>query len=87
LFARVTALFTKKEQTDEARFSDVHKSVELVASEQQNLSERTDKSLSEQDKRLSELESSLQEQLAAFAELEQKLSSEDSRKDYRQRAP
>lgn len=87
LFARVTALFTKKEQTDDARFSDVHKAVELVVTEQQILSERTDKSLSEQDKRLSELESSLQEQLAAFAELEQKLSSEDSRKDYRQRAP
>lgn len=77
----------QKEQTDEARFSDVHKAVELVATEQQNLSERTDKSLSEQDKRLSELESSLQEQQTAFAELEQKLSSEDSRKDYRQRAP
>ncbi|AHJ74562.1 GPO family capsid scaffolding protein [Kosakonia sacchari] len=87
LFARVTALFTKKEQTDDARFSDVHKAVELVATEQQNLSERTDKSLSDQDKRLSTLESSLQEQQTAFAELEQKLSQEDSRKDYRQRAP
>ncbi|WP_213315808.1 GPO family capsid scaffolding protein [Klebsiella aerogenes] len=87
LFARITALLTKKEQTDEASFSDVHKAVELVATEQQNLSERTDKSLTEQDKRLSELESSLQEQQAAFAELEQKLSREDSRKDYRQRAP
>lgn len=87
LFARVTALFTKKEQTDDARFSDVHKAVELVATEQQNLSERTDKSLSDQDKRLSALESSLQEQQTAFAELEQKLSQEDSRKDYRQRAP
>ncbi|MGG7447827.1 GPO family capsid scaffolding protein [Kosakonia oryzendophytica] len=87
LFARVTALFTKKEQTDDARFSDVHKAVELVATEQQNLSERTDKSLTDQDKRLSSLESSLQEQQTAFAELEQKLSLEDSRKDYRQRAP
>ena len=87
LFARVTALFTKKEQTDDARFSDVHKAVELVATEQQNLSERTDKSLSDQEARLSELESSLQEQQAAFAELQQQLSREDSRKDYRQRAP
>lgn len=87
LFARVTALFTKKEQTDDARFSDVHKAVELVATEQQNLSERTDKSLSDQNARISELESSLQEQQAAFAELEQQLSREDSRKDYRQRAP
>ncbi|ELE8604478.1 GPO family capsid scaffolding protein [Salmonella enterica] len=87
LFARVTALFTKKEQIDDARFSDVHKAVELVATEQQNLSERTDKSLSDQDARISELESSLQEQQAAFAELQQQLSREDSRKDYRQRAP
>lgn len=87
LFARVTALFTKKEQTDDARFSDVHKAVELVATEQQNLSERTDKSLSDQNARISELESSLQEQQAAFDELEQQLSREDSRKDYRQRAP
>ncbi|ECN7097420.1 GPO family capsid scaffolding protein [Salmonella enterica subsp. enterica] len=87
LFARVTALFTKKEQTDDARFSDVHKAVELVATEQQNLSERTDKSLSDQDARISELESSLQEQQAAFIELQQQLSREDSRKDYRQRAP
>ncbi len=87
LFARVTALFTKKEQTDVARFSDVHKAVELVATEQQNLSERTDKSLSDQDARISELETSLQEQQSAFAELQQQLSREDSRKDYRQRAP
>ncbi|MBZ3800018.1 GPO family capsid scaffolding protein [Leclercia adecarboxylata] len=87
LFARVTALFTKKEQTDDARFSDVHKAVELVATEQQNLSERTDKSLSDQDARISELETSLQEQQSAFAELKQQLSREDSRKDYRQRAP
>ncbi|MCK6734347.1 GPO family capsid scaffolding protein [Enterobacter bugandensis] len=87
LFARVTVLFTKKEQTDDARLSDVHKAVELVAIEQQNLSERTDKSLSDQDARISELESSLQEQQAAFAELQQQLSREDSRKDYRQRAP
>ncbi|AOP41944.1 GPO family capsid scaffolding protein [Edwardsiella piscicida] len=87
LFARVTALFIQKEQTDEARFSDVHKAVELVATEQQNLSERTDKSLSEQNKRLSALESDLQAQQSAFTELEQKLSHEDSRKDYRQRAP
>ncbi|SPX16880.1 capsid scaffolding [Escherichia coli] len=64
LFARVTALFTKKEQSDDARFSDVHKAVELVATEQQNLSERTEKSLSEQEERLSELETALQAQQA-----------------------
>nr|DAQ11812.1 MAG TPA: capsid scaffolding protein [Caudoviricetes sp.] len=87
LFARVTAMFTKKEQTDDARFSDVHRAVELVATEQQSLSERTDQSLSAQGKRLATLETSLQEQQAAFAELKQQLRQEDSRKDYRQRAP
>ncbi|EFP2137532.1 GPO family capsid scaffolding protein [Escherichia coli] len=87
LFSRVTALFAKKEQTDDARFSDVHKAVELVATEQQSFGERTDKSLSEQETRLSELETSLQKQQADFAALQQQLSAEDSRKDYRQRAP
>ncbi|MBX8830071.1 GPO family capsid scaffolding protein [Klebsiella michiganensis] len=87
LFARVTAMFTKKEQTDDARFSDVHRAVELVATEQQGLSERTDQNLSAQDKRIAELETSLQEQQAAFAELKQQLQKEDSRKDFRQRAP
>jgi len=87
LFARVTAMFTKKEQTDDARFSDVHRAVELVATEQQRLRARADQSLSAQDKRLAALETSLQEQQTAFAELEQQLQQEDSRKDYRQRAP
>lgn len=87
LFARVTALFSKKEQTDDARFSDVHKAVELIATEQQGFGERTDKSLSEQETRLSALEASLQQQQADFAQLQQKLNTEDSRKDYRQRAP
>lgn len=87
LFSRVTALFAKKEQTDDARFSDVHKAVELVATEQQSFGERTDKSLSEQETRLSALETSLQQQQADFAALQQQLSTEDSRKDYRQRAP
>jgi hypothetical protein len=58
-------MFTKKEQTDDARFSDVHRAVELVATEQQNLSERTDQSLT---RRISALLSwkLLQEQQAAF---------------------
>ncbi|MDX6043005.1 GPO family capsid scaffolding protein [Scandinavium lactucae] len=87
LFSRVTALFAKKEQTDDARFSDVHKAVELVATEQQSFGERTDKSLSEQETRLSALETSLQQQQADFTALQQQLNAEDSRKDYRQRAP
>ncbi len=64
----------------------MHKAVELVATEQQNLSARTEKSLSEQEERLSELETALQAQQTAFNELVDKLSQEDSRRDYRQRA-
>lgn len=94
LFTRVTALFSKKEQSDEARFSDVHKAVELVATEQQSLSSRTDEALSGQAERLSQMETELQtqqtafsEQVAAFNELQAQLSRQDSRTDYRQRAP
>lgn len=87
LFSRVAAMFTKKEQSDDARFSDVHKAVELLATEQQSLGDCTQKSLSEQAARLSELETSLQAQVDAFSELQQKLNQEDSRKDYRQRTP
>lgn len=87
LFARVTAMFAKKSQTDDARFSDVYRAVELVATEQQSLGEHTDQSLSAQDKRIAELETALQKQQTDFSALKQKLSQEDSRKDYRQRAP
>lgn len=87
LFSRVAAMFTKKEQSDDARFSDVHKAVELLATEQQSLGDSTQKSLSEQGVRLSELETSLQAQVDAFSELQQKLNQEDCRKDYRQRTP
>lgn len=87
LFSRVTALFAKKTQSDDARFSDVHKAVELVATEQQNLSERTSASLDCQAERLSALETSFREHQTTFTELQVKLSREDSRKDYRQRAP
>lgn len=57
----------------------MHKAVELVATEQQNLSACTEKSLSEQEERLSELEIALQAQQTAFNELVDKLSHEDSR--------
>ena len=87
LFARITALFGKKQLSDDARFSDVHKAVELVATEHQDYGARTDKTLDEQEKRLSRLESLLETQVNDFAELKQQLGREDSRTDYRQRAP
>lgn len=94
LFARVKAMFSKQQQTDSARFNDVHQAVELIASEQQAYGVRTDKTLGEQAERLSQLEISLNEQLEdlkaqrdAFSELKEQLESEDGRKDFRPRTP
>lgn len=94
LFARITALFGKKQQSDDARFSDVHQAVELIATEQQDYCTRTDNTLDAQAQRLSQLETDLQAQLTALAEhktelieLKQQLGREDSRADFRQRAP
>ena len=94
LFTRIKAMFAKQQQTDAARFNDVHQAVELIASEQQAYGTRTDKRLGEQAERLSQLETSLNEQLGdlkkqrdAFNELKQQLESEDGRKEFRPRAP
>ncbi|WP_243078895.1 GPO family capsid scaffolding protein [Pantoea sp. MQR6] len=94
LFSRVTALFAKQKHSADANFTDVHKAVELIATEHQSYSIRNDKAVGEQAERVSQLEASLQEQQAAFAEqqaefteLKVQLGREDSRKDYRQRAP
>lgn len=94
LFTRIKAMFSKQQQTDAARFSDVHQAVELIATEQQGFSTRTDKALGEQAERLSQMEASLNEQLddlkaqrEAFTELKMQLEREDGRKDFRQRAP
>jgi hypothetical protein len=61
-------MFTKKEQNDEARFSDVHRAVELIATEQQNLSERTDHSQSAQDARIAENVRLMEEKVECGAE-------------------
>ncbi len=58
LFARVTAMFTKKSKPMMRVFLMCIVPLSLVATEQQNLSERTDQSLSAQDKRLAALETS-----------------------------
>ncbi|MEN4834249.1 GPO family capsid scaffolding protein [Pantoea vagans] len=94
LFTRIKAMFAKQQQTDAARFSDVHQAVELIASEQQQYGARTDKALQEQTERLSRLEADLQTrvlefdtQKADFSELKEQLEREDGRKDFRQRTP
>lgn len=94
LFTRIKAVFAKQQQTDAARFSDVHQAVELIASEQQQFSTRTDKALQEQIERLNRMEADLQTrvlefdaQKADFSELKAQLEREDGRKDFRPRTP
>ncbi|MDJ0037362.1 GPO family capsid scaffolding protein [Pantoea allii] len=91
LFSRVSALFSNKQKSDDARFSDVHRAVELVATEQQAFSQRMETALSEQasslQAQLSE-EAAAREQLQAdFSQLQEQLSREDGRQDFRPRTP
>ncbi|NQS87094.1 GPO family capsid scaffolding protein [Pantoea allii] len=91
LFSRVSALFSNKQKSDDARFRDVHRAVELVATEQQAFSQRMETALSEQasslQAQLSE-EAAAREQLQAdFSQLQEQLSREDGRQDFRPRTP
>lgn len=83
LFTRVKEMFARKQQDDDGRFSDVHGAVELIATEHQNYSARTDKALTEQDKRTRSLEVDLAEHKEALATLQEKLSREDRRQEFR----
>ncbi|MBC0855175.1 GPO family capsid scaffolding protein [Pantoea stewartii] len=91
LFSRVSALFSNKQKSDDARFSDVHRAVELVATEQQAFSQRIETALSEQVSRLQvqlSAEAAAREQLQAdFSQLQAQLSREDGRQDFRPRTP
>ncbi|RAR65439.1 capsid scaffolding serine peptidase GPO [Pantoea ananatis] len=91
LFSRVTALFSNKQKSDDARFSDVHRAVELVATEQQAFSQRIETALSEQFSSLQvqlSAEAAVREQLQAdFSQLQAQLSREDGRQDFRPRTP
>ncbi|MGP2501085.1 GPO family capsid scaffolding protein [Pantoea ananatis] len=91
LFSRVSALFSNKQKSDDARFSDVHRAVELVATEQQAFSQRIETALSEQASSLQaqlSAEAAAREQLQAdFSHLQAQLSREDGRQDFRPRTP
>lgn len=91
LFSRVSALFSNKQKSDDARFSDVHRAVELVATEQQEFSLRIETALSEQASSLQaqlSAEAAAREQLQAdFSQLQAQLSREDGRQDFRPRTP
>lgn len=83
LFGRVTALFAKKQHSDDDRFSDVHRAVELVANEQQNLSDKTASTLAGYEQRAAALEASLSEQKEAFTALQEQLSQQDDNQRFR----
>lgn len=87
LLSRVTTMFAKKQKIDDARLSDVHQAVELVATEQQTFSQQTAKRLNEQASDLQALTEQLAAQQTAFNALKAQLEKADSRSDYRQRAP
>lgn len=91
LFSRVTSLFSNKQKSDDARFSDVHRAVELVATEQQEFSQRIETALSEHASSLQvqlSAEVAAREQLQAdFSQLQEQLSREDGRQDFRPRTP
>ncbi|WP_241611052.1 GPO family capsid scaffolding protein [Rosenbergiella epipactidis] len=87
LLSRVTAMFAKKQKSDDARFSDVHQAVELVATEQQTFSQQFTITINEQASDLQALTEKLAAQQTAFDALKTQLEKADSRADYRQRAP
>lgn len=86
LFAQLKERFAKKQTSDDARFSDVHEAVGLVAEEHQNLSGKVDKQekvitgFSDQVKTLEEQLTATQDELAT---LRQELSSQDNRPERR----
>ncbi|PZD60694.1 GPO family capsid scaffolding protein [Pantoea ananatis] len=91
LSSRVSALFSNKQKSEDARFSDVHRAVELVATEQQSFSQRIETALSEQASSLQvqlRAEAAARKQLQAdFSQLQEQLSREDRRQDFRPRTP
>ena len=94
LFKRIQQMFSKQQQIDDARFSDVHQAVELIATEQQNKVQPMTRPSASRLSALVLWRHSCKKTLAAFAEqqtefneLKAQLSHEDDRKDFRQRAP
>ncbi|WP_027711618.1 GPO family capsid scaffolding protein [Dickeya chrysanthemi] len=82
LFSRISALFAKKQTSDDARFSDVHQAVELVAQEQQQLAGQVQQH-SAQLARLASLEADLQAHKTKLASLKETLSQQDRNSAFR----
>lgn len=82
LFSCISALFAKKQTSDDARFSDVHQAVELVAQEQQQLAAQVQQH-SAQLARLASLETDLQAHKTELASLKETLSQQDRNSAFR----
>ncbi|MBP2850537.1 GPO family capsid scaffolding protein [Dickeya oryzae] len=82
LFSRISALFAKKQTSDDARFNDVHQAVELVAQEQQQLAGQVQQH-SAQLARLASLETDMQAHKTELASLKETLSQQDRNSAFR----
>lgn len=77
LFATLKEMFSRKGQTDDARFSDVHQAVQLVATEHQTFAKNTGTALEQQGLKLSAQEKVMKTLTDDLASLTEKLSKED----------
>lgn len=77
LFATLKEMFSRKGQTDDARFSDVHQAVQLVATEHQTFAKNTGTALEQQGLKLSAQEKVMKKLTDDLASLTEKLSKED----------
>ncbi|RNM26746.1 hypothetical protein EFS38_03070 [Dickeya undicola] len=82
LFGRISALFAKKQTSDDARFGDVHQAVELVAQEQQQLAAQVQQH-GAQLARLTALEIALQAHKTELASLKETLGQQDRNPAFR----
>ena len=86
LFSRVKEMLSRKQTSDDARFSDVHSAVEAVAEEHHTLSGRVDDHENQMATYAADLKA-LEEKFTAtqeeLSELQEKLSREDGRQERR----
>ncbi|XFW42564.1 GPO family capsid scaffolding protein [Klebsiella pneumoniae] len=77
LFTTLKEMFSRKGQTDDARFSDVHQAVQLVATEHQTFAKNTGTALEQQGLKLSAQEKVIKQLTDDLVSLTEKLSKED----------
>ncbi|WP_036773206.1 GPO family capsid scaffolding protein [Photorhabdus australis] len=82
LFSRVQTFFQKKQQSDDTRFTDIHRAVELCAQEQQATVE-TVSTLSQQIGEITAIKQKQTELETQLSDLKTQLSQQDSQKTHR----